>query len=596
MRTSIATVCISGSLVEKLHACAAAGFDGIEIMDADLVAAYESPEEIRALCDRLGLSIDLFQPFRDFEGVSDELFEDNMRRARDKFELMKRLGSDMILVCSNVATATNPDPEVAVAQLGALADLAAEYDIKIAYEALAWGRYVNDYRVAWDYVKRADRPNLGTCLDSFHILSRKLDPAAIEDIPGEKIYFLQLADAHVLDMDILSWSRHYRLFPGEGDFDLVKFLSHVLRAGYTGPVSLELFSDTFRQTDVGRTAVHAIRSLRALFDRTSAATGLIADDRLPDPQPPTKVDFVEIGGADLGSVEELLAQLGFSYGGHHRHKPLRLWTAGDTRIVLNPQRNDAKARLTGFGLAVADADAAFNRAIGIGEPSVFRPTSAGDQKVRVVAAPDDTEVSWTDQTAGSWLDEFEDPGAEGDLAGAVDHLSISYSWKEFDEAVLFATAVLGLDQARAEEQPGLHGLIKSQEMRTPEGDVRITLDLAPPTADQVDRQIAIRVDDVMESAMRCRERGLPFLPIPDNYYDDLEARFGLEPDFLERLRDLKVIYDRDATGGEFLHFYTPTVGGVYLELVERRGGYNGYGGAGTPVRIIAHQVSKAKRA
>src|SRR5690606_39895247 len=84
MRTSIATVCLSGSLTEKLHACAAAGFDGVEIMDADLVAAYESPEEIRALCERLGLTIDLFQPFRDFEGVDDVTFADNMRRAEAK--------------------------------------------------------------------------------------------------------------------------------------------------------------------------------------------------------------------------------------------------------------------------------------------------------------------------------------------------------------------------------------------------------------------------------------------------------------------------------------------------------------------------------
>ena len=72
MKTSIATVSISGSLVEKLHACADAGFDGVEIFEPDLIASDHSPEEIRGLARRLGLSLDLYQPLRDIEGVSGE--------------------------------------------------------------------------------------------------------------------------------------------------------------------------------------------------------------------------------------------------------------------------------------------------------------------------------------------------------------------------------------------------------------------------------------------------------------------------------------------------------------------------------------------
>jgi 4-hydroxyphenylpyruvate dioxygenase len=270
MRTSIATVCLSGGLTQKLHACAEAGFDGVEIMDADLVAAYESPEEIRALCARLGIRIDMFQPMRDIEGVDPDAFADNLRRAEAKFEVMERLGADLLLLCSNVGTATIDDDELAARQLGELADRAARRGIRIAYEALAWGRYVSDYRHAWRIVQLADRPNLGVCLDSFHILSLGLDPSGIEQIDADKIFFLQLADAPALELDVLSWSRHHRLFPGEGSFDLTGFLSHVLRAGYSGPLSLEVFNDTFRQTDPGATAKHALRSLRWLADRTAA--------------------------------------------------------------------------------------------------------------------------------------------------------------------------------------------------------------------------------------------------------------------------------------------------------------------------------------
>ena len=273
MRHGIATVCLSGSLEDKMDAAAAAGFDGIEIFEPDLVASDLSPEEIRARAERLGLSLDLYQPFRDFEGVTDDLLEENLRRARARFETMNRLGIETMLVCSNVATATVDSDEVSAAQLRRLGEVAATYGVRVAFEALAWGRYVDDYRRAWRIVELADHPAVGTCLDSFHILSRGHDPAAIEQIPGEKIFFVQLADAPLLSMDVLSWSRHHRLFPGEGDFDLPGFVRHLLRAGYTGPLSLEVFNDTFRQTDTARTAAHARRSLVWLEDQTAGLVG-----------------------------------------------------------------------------------------------------------------------------------------------------------------------------------------------------------------------------------------------------------------------------------------------------------------------------------
>ncbi|MFV0434015.1 MAG: TIM barrel protein [Leucobacter sp.] len=590
MRTSIATVCLSGSLTEKLHACAAAGFDGVEIMDADLIAAHESPEEIRALCDRLGLTIELFQPFRDFEGVDDDTFADNMRRARAKFQVMQRLGARMMLLCSNVATATRPEPEIAAAQLGALADLAVDYGIDIAYEALAWGRYVDDYREAWRIVQLADRPNLGTCLDSFHVLSRGHDPAAIEQIDPDKLFFLQLADAPALDMDVLSWSRHHRLFPGEGDFDLTRFLSHVILAGYRGPLSLEVFNDTFRQTDTGRTAAHAIRSLRWLYDRTAALNGW-SELQLAPPQLPRSIDFVEISGEDLSSVEQTLSQLGFAFGGRHHSKDVRLWQAGDARVILNEQTRAQGTHLAGIGFEVENAASAAQRAVAIGAEPLFRRTYAGDFELPGVIAPDGTEITWSSLPAAeSWMPEFEG-GAQvaSELQGTVDHINMAHPWQEFDEAVLFNTSTLALEAGPTSDLPGPQGLVRSQVMRTADGTARLAMNLAPPTAALPPRHIAVRVDDAVAAARAARERGLPFLRIPRNYYDDLEARFGLDAELVAQLQSLDLLYDRDGEGS-FIHFYTPTIGDVFFEIVERRGGYDGYGAANAPIRLAAQRI------
>jgi 4-hydroxyphenylpyruvate dioxygenase len=126
IRTSIATVSISGTLVEKLNAIRAAGFDGVEIFENDLLYFDGTPADVRRICKDLGLAIYLFQPFRDFEGVSPERLARNVERAKRKFELMHELGTDRMLACSNVSPETIADDALIADQLGVLARAAEE--------------------------------------------------------------------------------------------------------------------------------------------------------------------------------------------------------------------------------------------------------------------------------------------------------------------------------------------------------------------------------------------------------------------------------------------------------------------------------------
>ena len=352
MRKSIATVCLSGTLREKLLACSAAGFDGVEIFENDLVVSPDDPATISRYAADLGLSIDLYQPFRDFEGVTADRLKQNLKRATAKFRLMNSLGVDVILACSNVATATIADDGLAAEQLHDLAELAADHGIRVAYEALAWGKYVSDFEHAHRIVELAGHPALGSCLDSFHILSRDCDPQPIERLDPSKIFFCQLADATRLSMDILSWSRHHRVFPGEGGWDIPGFMTHIVRSGYTGTVSLEVFNDVFRQSPADHTALDGMRSLIWLEDQT--ARRLAEDDAitrqrhdahdqmtltaLPEAGQPTGINFAEVRAANPSEMEVMLSQLGFQFGGRHRTKAVQLWVNGSARIILNEQQ------------------------------------------------------------------------------------------------------------------------------------------------------------------------------------------------------------------------------------------------------------------
>ncbi|MGW6731602.1 bifunctional sugar phosphate isomerase/epimerase/4-hydroxyphenylpyruvate dioxygenase family protein [Streptomyces sp. NPDC055013] len=605
MRTSIATVSLSGSLTEKLTAASRAGFGGVEIFENDLLASPLTPEEIRARCADLGLTVDLYQPMRDIEAVPADEFARNLRRARHKFELMRRLGADTVLVCSSVHPRAVDDDALAAEQLGQLADLAQDFGIRVAYEALAWGRHVNTYDHAWRIVETADHPALGTCLDSFHILSRSSDPKdleGIEDIPGEKIFFLQLADAPLLAMDVLQWSRHYRCFPGQGGFDVAGLVGHVLHTGYDGPLSLEVFNDVFRQAEAGPTAVDALRSLLVLQEEVGRTTP-------PAPVVPTGVAFAELVTPDAGPVTAVLGALGFTRTARHRSKPVDLWQQGEARVLVNTQgsaRRDGTG-LAAIGLESPDPTGAAHRAEALLAPVLPRRRAPQDAPLDAVAAPDGTELFFCATgrpELPDWRADFSDTGqAEQSTGGAeqspgdagvtrIDHLALVQPWHHFDEATLFHRSVLGLRPQESVDVADPYGLMRSRAVTNPDGSVRIALSVgAAPTDDTVHAQhIALATDDVVTAARRFRESGGRLLPIPANYHDDLAARYEFADGELETYRELGILYDRDAYG-EFRHCYTMTVGRVFFELVQRDG-YRGYGAQNAPVRLAAQHIAQ----
>ncbi|MQA85198.1 MAG: TIM barrel protein [Streptosporangiales bacterium] len=595
MRKSIATVSVSGSLTEKLAAIAHAGFDGVEIFENDLLTCPLSPQEVRLRAADLGVSIDLYQPFRDFEAVPADLLARNLRRAERKFEVMERLGVTQLLVCSNISPDAVDDDELAAEHLRLLGERAAEHGIRVAYEALAWGRHVNDYLHAWRIVRMADHPHLGTCLDSFHILSRGSDPGGIEAIPADRIFFLQLADAPLLAMDVLQWSRHYRCFPGQGDFDVAGLVAHVLRAGYTGPLSLEVFNDVFRQADADRTAVDAMRSLITLEE--SVAHRLGQAPPIPRPVIPTGFAFAELATPDTARLSELLTALGFLRTGTHPGKPVELWEQGDARILLNTGGDGPE--LAAIGLESPDPAGSVERAQSLLAPVLPRRRAPEEAPLDAVAAPDGTPLFFC-RTAQpdhpSWTDDF---GPKGPVTGDIthiDHVALTQPWHHFDEASLFYSSVLGLRRHESLELADPYGLLRSRAVTSPDGAIRVALNIThigpqPSRPDLPYQHVALASQDIVATARRLRTLGDLLLPIPANYYDDLEARYQVEP----TIRDLGLLYDRDEYG-EFLHVYTVAVGRVFFEIVQRSGGYQGYGASNAPIRLAVQHAGAARHA
>ena len=625
MQRSIATVSLSGTLPEKLEAIAAAGFDGVEIFENDLLYYDGSPREVRQMCADLGIAITLFQPFRDFEGCRRDRLARNLERAERKFDLMQELGTDLVLVCSNASADCVGDERILLDDLSLLAEHAGRRGLRIGYEALAWGKHVNTWQQVWNLVRQVDHPSLGVLLDSFHTLSLKGDPTAIAEIPGDKIFFVQMADAPILAMDVLEWSRHFRCFPGQGEFDLAGFLAPIIKSGYTGPLSLEIFNDGFRAAPTRANAADGLRSLLYLEEKTR--------QRLAEEAPATPVDilFETPAASEYDGIEFLefavdenlgakltnwLERLGFVKAGQHRSKSVSLLRQGDINLILNCEpysfaHNFFEAHgpsLCATAIRVKDSAKALERAVAYKGQPYRGLVGPNELELAAVRAPDGSLIYLVDQSEGGLYDtDFNLQSAATDAGGLlrIDHMAMALPADSLDSWVLFYKSLLDFEADDEVVLPDPYGLVKSRALRSRCSSIRLPLNISENRNTAISHalssyrgsgvhHIAFDCADIFAEVRRAKEAGVPLLDIPLNYYDDLAARFDFDDEFLSELAYYNVLYDRDAQGGELFHVYTePFEGRFSFEIIQRKNGYAGYGAANVAVRLAAMAKSRS---
>ncbi|MBV9154338.1 MAG: VOC family protein, partial [Alphaproteobacteria bacterium] len=238
-------------------------------------------------------------------------------------------------------------------------------------------------------------------------------------------------------------------------------------------------------------------------------------------------------------------------------------------------------------------DRPFRQAVGPGELDIPAVRGVGGSLLYFVDGK--TEL-------GRWWDVDFRPVDAGGQPEAVltrfDHLSQSMYYEEMLSWLLFYTSLFDVRKAPVLDVIDPGGVMQSQAVETEEGAVRLVLNASQSRQAMVSRfvenffgsgvqQIALACDDIYRTAARLRAKGVELLPIPENYYDDLAVRTDLDDARIERLRASNLLYDSDGAA-EFTHCYTRTLpGGFFFEIVERRGGYRGYGAANAPIRLAA---------
>jgi 4-hydroxyphenylpyruvate dioxygenase len=353
-----------------------------------------------------------------------------------------------------------------------------------------------------------------------------------------------------------------------------------------------------------RTATDGLRSLILLQDQLATAPPTLQPKSITLGTGFLEFAVNETKAADLSG---LLGQLGFRKTGSHRSKDVERWSQGSIDLVVNSEPDGFAhshyvthgAGVCAIALDVGNAKQTMARAEALQARTFYQPVGPGELEIPAIHGVGGSLLYFLDAAGNNWDTDFEplQSDAAADQLTAVDHISQSMPYDEMLSWLLFYTGILDLQRLPQMEIPDPVGLVQSQALISPNQSLRVVLNGSSATRTQSNRfiteffgsgvqHIAFACHDIFAAVAAMRVRGATFLAIPDNYYDDIEAKYGLDADLMAALRDNQILYDREGDA-EFFQIYTRVFDErFFFEIVERRG-YQGFGASNAGIRLAA---------
>ncbi|MEJ6747692.1 MAG: TIM barrel protein [Yoonia sp.] len=583
---TIATTNVSGTLPEKLRAIASVGFQGIELSTVDLINADISAREVRTEAEALGLKVAAFGPI---ETASVAHLKAAIVQAHD-------LGAPILLV---PAQASPSDLSQVVTQAQAA---------RVRIALCPSGGESGESR-ALDVITAVDQDYVGLCLNSLDVLRDGSRPARLRDLPVDRLFHVQLSDGPLSNVG----DRH---LPGQGDLNLTEFVRLLASKGYAQAWSV---SCAMQPDNAARDGWRALVSLLDDVSRTEPSLHFGTPD-LPARVPAVGIEFIEftVDGASAFALEAILIAMRFRLERQHRTKNVSLWRQGAINIVVN-QEQSGHARnafvnhgpsICDMGLRVADAAATSNRAMLLGATNFNQPVGLGELDIPAIRSVGGSVIHFIDEHSNLhrvWDIEFApvDRISNAQPAGLrrIDHIAQTMQFDEMQSWLLYYVSTFEMQKTPIVNVTDPLGVVLSQSVASPEGEVRLNLNGAQGqrtfaghfVADNFGagvQHLAFRTDDVFETSAVLAVSDFPRLPVPTNYYVDTQAKFGLSDAFTKQIQDAQIMYDEDEAGAYFQLYSTPIFGGFFFELVQRTGGYAGYGARNASVRLAAQAKYK----
>lgn len=616
MRLSVATTSVPGNLHTKLESISEAGFTGIELYEPDLTGVACKAGEIGRYAVSLGLDVEVLQSFPAFEGLTGRSRRNAFERLECTLDLMQALGAKTLLVGTSTHPESSGDQGAICSDLSELAERVASRNLRAALIALPWARHTRTEMQALELVDAVNSPALGLGLSTFFSLADGSQPSRLRRIAGSRLFHVQISDAPALDYDITQLSSRYGLLPGQGELPLAGFVRIIARLGYEGPWSLARIGDLPRGSSESL-ARDGFRALVSLIDEAARA-----EPSLPAPMPglpprvyPAGFEFIEfvVDKETRSTLTDLLHALCFRKERKHVSKLVELWRQGSINMLINTETKGLAAcafaehgpSVCDMGLRVKDAKQTVTRATMLGTPEFVQAVGAGELDIPAVRGVGGTVVHFIDEKSDlhrNWDVDFNEIPKPLAIPPSglrrIDHVAQTMHYHEMQSWLTYYTSTFEMEKTTVVDVADPAGVVLSQAIASPEGEIRLNLNgvdggrtfAGAFLADQFGagvQHIAFQTDDIFETSSHLARAGFSRLRIPECYYRDLRVHFGLDDSLVGRMQEGHILYDRNSDGEYFQIYSTPIFQGFFFEIVERRGGYQGYGVRNAPVRLAA---------
>jgi len=615
MSLCISTSAVSGSLSEKLSAISRAGFKKIDLTDTDLASFDGDAHAINRLIDEHGLSVNALHAIENVEGYTHSMREQAFARFEKRIETVLALRGSTLVVNASADHSTSTDSENIIDDLSKMAELAEHHNIRIAYLAHPWANYVTTNERAHKLVTSTDSPNLGLAINSCLILADGTKAAKAHSYT-DKIIHVVLTDTQ---RQITSFDDGFRssLLPGQGRLNIAALIRVLVSAGYKGEWSISGVRHAIPAGDPLHLARDAYRSLVNLLDEVQRTEPLAHFDvtDMPPRVNTTGFEFIEFAVDDetRPQLTSVLKSLGFSAERQHVSKAVELWRQGAVNILLNSESTGfARESFTHYGpgvcdmaIRVKDAIATVDRATALGTPEFSQAVAVGELNIPAIKGVGGNVVHFIDERSDLhllWNIEFKrnTHSLRNKTTGIrrIDHVAQTTRYEQMQRFVLYYTTTFEMHKANVVDLADPAGMVRSQAIASPEGEVRLTLNgviddetlggsfLENGVGAGV-QHIAFATDNIFETSQLLDVAKFNRLRIPQNYYTTLQSEYGLEPDYVDRLKEHNILYCREESG-EFFQIYSQTLfNGLFFEIVQRKDGYQGYGASNSTIRLNA---------
>ena len=261
------TLGLESPIAARVEAALAAGFTRISVSPPDVVRAEEegtSAAELGRQIRDAGLGI-VMDPVGNWHAGGAPRPESRFARftADESLRMCEALQVVSITVIGPAPGEVRLD-EVA-GGFGSFCDRAAGIGAQVHLEFIPMTA-LRDLATAWSIVQAADRPNGGILFDTLHFFRGNPDFELLENVPGERIFAVQISDSSAELRGSLRDETMNRLLPGDGEFDLPGVVAALDRIGglrWVGPEVISPATEAMPPVEAARLAGDRVRDLVA---------------------------------------------------------------------------------------------------------------------------------------------------------------------------------------------------------------------------------------------------------------------------------------------------------------------------------------------